>query len=208
MRALIAAAQPNEVTWLPAIDILADGSVSVYDIFVPGQECGRGITNVTSSGESELYSELMATGQTQTIKKLLGWGHSHVWFDVYASGVDEVTTQQYLTSFYERGKTHFVRLIGNYFDDMFASIYLVQQGVVIHHPLICAEPTRVEDYTDWAVQQVLEKVSVARPQPTVVPSILQCVGIGIPRYPGEDLGTEGAQRDTFAAPPNGRNIHD
>ncbi len=200
MRALIAAASPNEVTWLPAIEILSDGSVHVYDIFVPGQECGPGTTNVTTNGESDLYSELVASGQTQTITKLLGWGHSHVWFDVYASGIDETTTRQYLTSFHSRKKTHFVRLIGNCFDDMFVSIYLIQQGVVIHHPLIHAEPTNTNDYVSWATQQVREKVSVIRPQPIIKQGLFSTTNTVTPA--DHSPFTEGYTDDTYRLHPD------
>lgn len=159
MRALINAAVPNEISWLPSVEILKDGSVRIVDIFVPGQICGLGTTDVTPDGESELYSEMISAGQANTIKTLLGWGHSHVDFDVFASGLDNQTTNNYVRDFRDRGKTHFVRLIANRYDDMYASIYFPKEGKAVHHAPIIAEATVAGNYHGWAREQ-LKKVMI------------------------------------------------
>lgn len=161
IRALMAAC-PLEVSWLSPTKVADDGGVVVYDALVPHQVCSAGSTEKLETddldGEDRLLSELMSQRKFDVIRDLICWGHSHVNFATFASGVDEDQTRDYVQRMREMGKTRFVRMIGNKGDDLFASLYLLDEGKVIHHAPIQAEPADVKVWTKWAKREVKNKV--------------------------------------------------
>lgn len=165
IRALIAAC-PLEVTWLSSVAIQENGDVTVTDVFVPEQECNSCFTEITRDGESALLNELMAERNFEAVKSLMCWGHSHVMGAVYASGVDEQCTMDFLKSMREMGKTHFVRLVANKWDDLFASLYRLDEGRAYHHVPLRVEPPETESWRAWAREEVRAKViRIPEPEP-------------------------------------------
>lgn len=179
MRALIAAC-PIEVLWLSPTRVEDNGDVVIYDVLVPLQVCTSGSTEKLKTkdidGEDQLLSELMEAGKFDMIRDLICWGHSHVNFGTFASSVDEAQTDYYLNSMREMGKRRFVRLIANKGDDLFASIYMLDEGKAIHHAPINAEPPETEKWEAWAKRQIKEKVST--PKPRINPSAVRVYGGG------------------------------
>lgn len=162
IRALIATCR-LEVSWLSPTKVNPDGSVTIYDVLVPYQECTGGSTAKLETnefdGEDLLLTKLMNERKFDMIRDLICWGHSHVNFSTFASGLDEATTRHYVKKMRdEMGKTRFVRLIANKGDDLFASLYLFDQGKAIHHAPIQAEPPDTKRWMGWARREVGEKV--------------------------------------------------
>lgn len=162
MRALVAACR-LEVLWLSPTKVVPNGSVVIYDVLVPHQECTIGSTEKLKTedfdGEDQLLRDLMNERKYDVIKDLICWGHSHGNFATFASSVDEGQTMDYLRRMYEMGKTRFVRLIANKGDDLFASLYLLDEGRAIHHAPIRAEPPDTKRWAAWARREVREKVT-------------------------------------------------
>lgn len=154
MRALIEAC-PIEVSWLATC--VRDGEdVDIDDIFVPGQDCTSGSTVVT--GEGDLLTTLMAERLYDSIKRLNCWGHSHVTGAVFASGLDEFHTQGFITRAKDMRKDFFVRLIANKWDDLFASLYLFDQGLAFHDVPLRVDPPETDKWRAWARREVRSKV--------------------------------------------------
>lgn len=168
IRALIAVCR-LEVSWLSPTKVTPQGEVVIYDVLVPHQECTGGSTAKLETeefdGEDLLLTELMNERKFDMIKDLICWGHSHVNFATFASGLDEGTTKDYLRRMREMGKTRFVRLIANKGDDLFASLYLLDEGKAIHHAPIQAEPPDTKQWLAWARREVREKVTERVYQP-------------------------------------------
>lgn len=162
IRALVAACR-LEVSWLSPTTVAPDGGVVIYDVLVPHQECSGGNTAKLKTkefdGEDRLLCDLIDQGKLQMIKDLICWGHSHVNFGVFASSLDQETTEDFLRRMREMGKTRFVRVIANKGDDLFASLYLLDEGKVIHHAPIEAEPPDTRRWIAWARREVGEKVT-------------------------------------------------
>ncbi len=154
MRALIGAC-PIEVSWLTACTRHND-DIEINDIFVPHQICSLSSTEVT--GEAGLLAALMAQKRYDSIKCLNGWGHSHVHGAVFASGIDETQTRDFVARAKDMGKDFFVRLIANKWDDLFATLYLFDQGLVFLHVPITVDPPETDRWRAWAKEEVEAKV--------------------------------------------------
>jgi hypothetical protein len=142
-----------EISWLATCT--RDGnSFTVREVFIPHQECTPVSTTISCDGEAALLSELMAQGRLSAINDLTCWGHSHVRMQVNPSNVDEMQTVHFL----RKARTHFVRLIGNKFGDLNASVYLVESRLAIHQPLVVLERTDAAQYTEWARDEIAAKV--------------------------------------------------
>lgn len=161
IRALIAACR-LEVSWLSPTKVAPDGGVVIYDALVPHQRCTGGSTVKLETrdldGEDRLLCELMNERKFDMIRDLICWGHSHVNGMTFPSSVDENQTRDYLRRMQEMGKTRFVRLIANKGDDLFASLYLLDEGRAIHHAPIHAEPPNTKRWEAWAEQEIATKV--------------------------------------------------
>jgi len=162
IRALVAACH-LEIAWLSPTKVTPDGQVVIYDVLVPHQVCTAGSTikleTEAVDGEDLLLCELMNQGKHQMIKDLICWGHSHVNFGTFPSPTDEEQTMDYLRRMHGMGKTRFVRVIANKGDDLFASLYLLDEGKAIHHAPIKAEPSDVKLWRAWARREVRKKVT-------------------------------------------------
>lgn len=166
MRALIEAC-PIEVSWLATVRRVGRQDVLLEDIFVPPQSCSMGSTLVTEDGEAALLAELLAEGNHDAINALACWGHSHVHGGVFASGTDELQTEDFLRRARESRKSHFVRLVANKYDDLFASVYQIAEGIEIHHAPIRAEKPLTGRYRAWAKREVelkVKKIRLRRPK--------------------------------------------
>lgn len=167
IRAIVEAC-PIEVSWLSPVIISPEGNASVVDVLVPKQMCGVGYTEITTDGEGEMLSGLMANHEFMTIKSLACWGHSHVNFSVSPSGVDTNQTHDFVERMAGRGKSHFIRLIANKHDDLFASLYLLREGLAYHNVPLRIEPPETERWREWAKNEVEQKVTwIKVPTPTL-----------------------------------------
>ena len=155
---------PHEVTWLSPVTVQSDGNVLITDVFVPEQECNSCYTRVTRDGESALISDLVTQRNFTTVKSLICWGHSHAVGSVYASNEDEACTRDFLKSMREMGKTHFVRLVVNKWDDLFASLYSLDEKRAYHHVPLRVEPPETDRWRAWAKKEVRDKV-IRIPEP-------------------------------------------
>ncbi len=143
-----------EVGWLSSCTRSGDSFV-IDDVFVPEQVCSAASTRITRDGEAELLSELMSTGKADVIRNLHCWGHSHVTMEVFASGTDNVAT----TEFLRKRKNHFIRVIANQYGDLFASVYLLQEGFVYHNLPMMLEPPLTDKWRLWARMEIERKVT-------------------------------------------------
>jgi len=146
-----------EVGWLSTCYKLGDGFV-IDDVFVPQQRCTAATTVITREGEAELLDTLMSERKYDTINSLGCWGHSHVNFDVFASGQDEAQTQEYLEKRRGQKHNHFIRVIANKRGDFFCSLYLLDSELVLHNPLLEVAKPDAEVYVAWAQEQIDRKV--------------------------------------------------
>lgn len=156
MRALIEAC-PVEVSWLATCTRHGD-DVTIDNIVVPRQICSLGTTDVTHDGEAELLAALMAEKQYDSIRKLNCWGHSHVRSAVFASGTDEAQTQDFIIRAKDMRKSFFVRLIANKWDDLFATLYLFDQGLVFQNVPLRVDHPETDKWRVWAQREIRLKV--------------------------------------------------
>lgn len=145
-----------EIGWIAACE--RDGlEFSISDVFVPGQECSFAHTRITKDGMANLYNDLIQGGNKAIIGKFLCWGHSHVDMNVFASGTDERQTRKLLEE--HKRRDHYIRLIGNKWGDMFASVYLLDKKIAVHHPMLAlAEIPTPNPWVEWARAEIAEKV--------------------------------------------------
>jgi len=147
-----------EISWLSSVTVTDDGDYVIDDVYVPKQTCGHATTEISSDGEAEMIMEMMNSGQTSEINKLRCWGHSHVNMHVSSSGTDETQTQ----SFIDRFNDFFVRFIGNKDGELSCHVYMIDKGVVLNEPdikVLKSDEEFEDDYTDWAIDQIEEKVT-------------------------------------------------
>ena len=163
IRALVEVCRRLEVSWLSPTTVAPDGGAVIYDVLVPHQECSGGNTAKLETkeidGEDRLLCDLIDQGKHQMIKDLICWGHSHVNSNVFASSLDQEVTDDFLRRMREMGKTRFVRVIANKGDDLFVSLYLLDEGKAIHHAPIEAELPDTKRWMAWARREVKEKVT-------------------------------------------------
>lgn len=155
MWSLIMLCRESEISWMGACVRLSDGSILLEDIFVPKQECTAVTTTITREGDQQLLQELLNKGDMDAINRIRCWGHSHVDMPVFASYVDEEQTR----SFLKRYDDFFVRCILNRKGELYCSIYLLDTGVVIHHPVVKEEIPDTEGWLEWAQKEIAEKVT-------------------------------------------------
>jgi len=160
MRALIEAC-PMEISWIAACTRNGD-DVEIDDVFVQQQLCSNGFTFVTRDGEAELLNSLLAAHRIDVIRRLNCWGHSHVDSMVFASGTDESQTQELIARAKDMGKDFFVRLIANKWDDLFATLYLFDQGLIFQNVPLHVEPPKTWKWRAWAEQEVALKARKIR----------------------------------------------
>ncbi len=144
-----------EIGWFATCTRDEGGNVVIDDVFVPHQVCTIATTTITKDGEAQLLSTLMGEGRADTIKRLLCWGHSHVDMQVLPSGTDEEQTNVYIKKHAKQG--YFVRIIGNKQGALAVSVYLLDEGFVVHHPLLRIEKSRKE-WAQWAKREIKAKV--------------------------------------------------
>lgn len=142
-----------EVGWL-ATSARDGRDFVISEIFVPHQRCNPASTVISADGEAKLLTELMAAGEYDTVRSLKCWGHSHVNMAVFASNIDENETSSFLAKEHD----HFVRLIANKRRELFASVYLRDEGVAVHDPELVLQKAKPRVWAAWAKQQVAEKV--------------------------------------------------
>ena len=153
-----------EISWLSSVSILPSKDFQIDDVYVPLQSCSAASTNISEEGEAELLTELLSKNKGSEIAKLKCWGHSHVNMAVVPSQTDEVQTQ----TFINRWDHHMIRFIGNKQGELLTNVYLKDEGVTLNDPPLVITDG-VEDYTEWAIQQIKEKVSRAVFQKPVKP---------------------------------------
>lgn len=153
MRALVQECN-IEVGWLCSCSELPGGDILIEDVFVPNQICSIATTTITKDGEAQMLTDLLLSGQKDVVKKLRCWGHSHVNMQVFASGQDDSQTERFL----QKGHPYFVRLIANKRNELYCSLYLKDENLVLHNvPLILA-PAPTKKYEEWAQKEISEKV--------------------------------------------------
>jgi hypothetical protein len=149
---------PIEIGWLSSCE-RDGGEFLINDVFVPHQECTMASTRITKDGMANLLNELRANeAGKEAIRTLLCWGHSHVEMEVFASSIDEHQTEKLLIE--HRKQDHYIRLIGNKRGDMFASVYFLDQKIVVHHPnLLLPKIENTNRWMEWAKQEIAGKVA-------------------------------------------------
>lgn len=153
MMALVKAC-PIEIGWLSSCT--REGSNFVIDdVFVPLQICSPASTTITKDGEAALLTALVTQGRADIINRLHCWGHSHVDMRVFASGIDEKQTEEFLA----KRTDHFVRLIANKKGDLFCSVYLLQDKLAVHHAILDLEPPATDKWSAWAKEELDVKVT-------------------------------------------------
>tara|TARA_B100000745_G_C20150967_1_gene394606 strand:- start:1302 stop:2168 length:867 start_codon:yes stop_codon:yes gene_type:complete len=145
---------PIEIGWLCTVVRQENGDFLVEDVYVPEQECTMSTTDISADGVGELLGALLADGRVDEVGKLKCWGHSHVNMAVFASGVDEDQTADYLA----QHEDFFVRIIANKQGDLYCTAYLIDEDIRLEHIPMEVEPVKGCDFGDWAKTEIAEKV--------------------------------------------------
>lgn len=145
---------PIEIGWLCTVIQQDNGDFLVEDVYVPEQECTMSTTDISADGIGELLGALLADGRVDEVGKLKCWGHSHVNMAVFASGVDEDQTADYLA----QHEDFFIRIIANKQGDLYCTAYLIDEDIRLEHVPMQVEPVKGCDFEDWAKTEIAEKV--------------------------------------------------
>lgn len=145
-----------EIGWLSTCGRDGDTNFVIDDVFVPDQICGPASTTITKNGEAGLLTKLIDAGTIESINRLNCWGHSHVNMAVFASHVDQKQTDDFLE---RHSADHFLRVICNKRGELYASVYLHDDAMVVHHPKLHIEESDTAPWIDWAKAEIEEHVT-------------------------------------------------
>lgn len=97
----------KEISWLGVVE-KEDNTYTVTDVMLFKQKVSGVTTDISEESLTEFGTKLIAEGKTDLFNKIRLWGHSHVNMQVFASGTDNETFEQ----FYPHCD-YFIRLIVN-----------------------------------------------------------------------------------------------
>lgn len=153
-----------EISWFGSSSVVGN-NYRLDDVFVPPQECSFGGTKFNDGDFFEMFmgeDGKIPRDILPHMNSIRVWGHSHHNMAVFPSGTDEKQTREFLEKF----EDYFIRLICNKRGELHVSIYMVDQGLVLHHPTIVHEKSEgfrrdsaVYPFDEWAGAQIRDKVS-------------------------------------------------
>ena len=121
----------HEVSWLGRIIQLPDWNFLLQDLFIFKQAVHATRTNITKHHLIDFGMQLMTERPKEAVDILNDirlWGHSHVDMETGPSDKDERTFLELASN----GHPWFIRLIANKLGRLEFTIFLKEQGVIIH----------------------------------------------------------------------------
>lgn len=113
----------KEIGWLAFVKKTDDNTYVVYDTILPKQEVTSVTTELTEQGLQDVSEEILMT-RPDEFNNIRCWCHSHVNMQVFPSGTDEETFEQ----FYQNCE-YFIRVICNKKNDMRVDFVDLEQEV-------------------------------------------------------------------------------
>jgi hypothetical protein len=149
---------PIEIGWMAEVEKTSDYEYALIDVHVAAQVCTIGTTRMTEDGMGDMMGELMMSGNRAALSRLKCWGHSHGSLGVFASGVDEDQTNDFI----EQHDDYFIRIITNHRDECHLSVYDIAEGIGYEHAAFTVEQASDQMNTEmfaWAQTEYETKVT-------------------------------------------------